>query len=330
MDHPHVWGDGVGYSGKKVVIVGSGATAVTLLPSIAEKAAHVTMLQRSPSYVYALPRHDAGTVFLKRWLPLRLASLIDWWRRMCLEFLFVQFLTRLPRAGRKFLHKGAAKLLPAGFPVDEHFNPSYPPFDQRLCLSPDGDFFQAFHQPNCELVTDVIETVTKSGIRLKSDREIEADMIITATGLYMILLNGNYPIVNGKRVNIGEQYVWRSCMIEGVPNACAIFGYTVGTWTPGADIRIKTAIQVMKYMKKTGATSARPAVDPAERAAMPKLSVLHNSSGYIVRARERLPLMTGKDPWYNGRSWAYDAWHFLFGSMTKGMQYTIPAGKKQS
>lgn len=234
--HPQFWKDNVAYEGKRVVVIGSGATAVTLLPALAEKAARVTMLQRSPSYVFSLPGKDTRTAFLKRWLPLKLASTIDWWRRMILESIFLVIMWSFPNYGRKLLRHEAKRRLPRDYPVDVRFNPSYPPFDQRLCLCPDDDFFKAIHRPNCEVVTDTINTVTETAIKLASGRELEVDMIITATGLHMQLNNGQASLVDSTPVHPGERYVWRSCMIEGVPNSCAIIGYTAGTWTPGADI----------------------------------------------------------------------------------------------
>ncbi len=326
--HPQFWTDDIDYAGKRVVIVGSGATAITLLPAVAKQASHVTMLQRSPSYVLSIPASDRATRFLKRWLPLPLACRLSWWRQMLLESLVIWLFTTFPIWARRQLRAQAKRALPANVPVDVHFNPRYSPFEQRLCMCPDGDFFRALRQPNCDIVTDTIDAVTPTGMRLSSGRELEADMIITATGLYLQLNNGQAPVVDGLAVPLGERYGWRGCMVEGVPNMCLIIGYTGATWTPGADVRCRTVLAIMRHMRRIGATSVSPRMDPVERAVAPRLPVLHNSSGYIVRARDRLPLATGRDPWRSGRSWIYDAWVFRSGGVTKGMAYTVPEKAK--
>ncbi|CAK7212633.1 hypothetical protein SBRCBS47491_001533 [Sporothrix bragantina] len=327
--HPQFWSSDIDLKDKNVVIVGSGATAITMLPHVAKVAKQTTMLQRSPSYVLALPRKDKLTLFLQRVLPRGLADWIDWYRQIVLESAFVWWLQNYPNAGRRVLRAQTKKRLPKDLDVDVHFKPAYNPFEQRLCMSPDADFFKALRQDNCTIVTDTIETVTPTGIRVKgSDKEIPADMIITATGLYVEILNGRIPIVDGKTVDVTKLYSWRSCMVESLPNLCFIIGYTTGTWTPGADAHFRTVLSVMKEMRRRGATSATPTIEPAERAKLPQLPALPNSSGYLVRARDRLPMSSGKYPWVTGLTYFFDAWYNLFGNASDGMKYTVPDKKK--
>ncbi|KIH94832.1 flavin binding monooxygenase [Sporothrix brasiliensis 5110] len=327
--HPQFWSSDIDMKGKNVVIIGSGATAITMLPHVSKVAKHTTMLQRSPSYVMALPRKDKMTHLLQRLLPRRLADWIDWYRQMFLESVFVWWLQTFPGAGRCLLRALTKRRLPSDLDVDVHFKPAYNPFEQRLCLCPDADFFKALQNDPCTIVTDHIDTVTPTGIRLKgSGDEIPADMIITATGLYVQLMNGRIPLVDGKPIRVTDLYGWRSCMIEGAPNLCFIIGYTTGTWTPGADAHFRTVLSVMKEMRKRGATSATPTIDPAVRKTMPKLPAVPVTSGYLVNARDRLPMSSGRYPWSTGLTYAADAWHNLTGNAHDGMVYTVPNKKR--
>ncbi|CAK7231090.1 hypothetical protein SCUCBS95973_007795 [Sporothrix curviconia] len=329
--HPQFWKPGkpeFDMHGKNVVIIGSGATAITMLPHVAKVAKQATMLQRSPSYVLAMPRKDKMTHLLQRLLPRGLADWIDWYRQIIIETAFVWWLQNFPNTGKRMLRTQAKRRLPKDLDVDVHFKPAYNPFEQRLCMSPDADFFKALRQDNCTIVTDTIETVTPTGIRVKgSDAEIPADMIVTATGLYVEILNGRVPIVDGKPIDVAKLYSWRSCMVEAVPNLCFIIGYTTGTWTPGADAHFRTVLAVMKEMRRRGATSATPTVDAATRASLPQKPALPNSSGYLVRARDRLPMSSGKYPWVTGLTFMYDTWYNWFGNVRDGMKYTVPNKK---
>ncbi|EHA53479.1 monooxygenase [Pyricularia oryzae 70-15] len=334
--HPQFWPEETDCTGKRVVIVGSGATAITIMPDIVDKAAQVTMLQRSPSYVLALPKRDRIRNLLRRILGIRLASKIDFWRRCLLEVIFAQgFLLNFPEAGRRYLNMEAKKNLPSDYPVDVHFNPRYNPFEQRLCMSPDGDFWQALKRPNCQVVTATIDSCDEGGLVLKqgpkgvhTPERLDADMIITATGLYVQMLDGKSPVVDGKVKPTNESYIWRSCMLDGVPNACSIQGYVAGSWTPGADVRIKTVLAVMKHQRRVGATSATPYMTPEERRSMPKRPVIPNSSTYLKEARSRLPLVGDRDPWRYGSNVAADMWQYYTGSVTKGMKYAMSGNKE--
>ncbi|EGO53304.1 hypothetical protein NEUTE1DRAFT_73778 [Neurospora tetrasperma FGSC 2508] len=322
--HPQFWNDEVQYDNKRILIIGSGATAITLLPALAKTAKHVTMLQRSPSYVYSLPARDELQPFMERFMPIQWAGKINWCIRMVAETLFVQLLLNFPNWGRKLVVDEMRRQLPKGFDVDKHFNPRYKPFEQRVCLCPQGDFFKALCGPNASVVTDHIETVTEDGILLKSGETLEADMIITATGLYMVLLNKIDVFVDDVRINdtIGQRYMWNGVMLEGIPNTGVITGYVAATWTPGASTRTRQFIKVIKHAEKTGATIATPYIDEAERARLPKKPCIPNSSTYITEVRDRLPLVANVGPWRNGKNWLEDTIRLWFGWVTTGMRFT--------
>jgi cation diffusion facilitator CzcD-associated flavoprotein CzcO len=330
--HPQFWNDSVKHAGKKVVIIGSGATAVTLLPALAEAAESVTMLQRSPSYIFTLPGKDPTVSFLSRFMPRSWAAQIHWWQEIFLETMLVFLLTTFPARGRRFVIKTMRDQLPAGFDVDKHFNPRYNPFEQRLCFCPNGDFFKALHTPKAHIVTDTIATVNPTGIQLTSGQTLDADMIITATGLYFALLSGISVTVDGTSVSstLGQRYIWNGCMLEGVPNAGLITGYTAATWTPGADVRARQLIAVIKHMDRSsgaagkGTGRALPYIEPAERARMEPAAgpAVALSSTYMVSALERMPKVGDRAPWVNGSNWVGDAWRLMTGSVKKGIRYT--------
>ncbi len=327
--HPQFWDDSISYEGKKVVIIGSGATAVTLVPALAEKAASVTMLQRSPSYIFSLPR-AIPIPFFAKFLPTSWSDCLRWWQRMLIETLFVEWLYAFPNRGRKLITKTMRQQLPKDFDVDKHFNPRYNPFEQRLCFSPGGDFFKAIRKYGAQVVTDIIDTVTETGIHLKSGETLDADMIITATGLYIGVFNSLDVFVDGVRINdtIGQRYFWNAVMVEGIPNVGVITGYTAATWTPGADARTQKLIRVVKHMEKTKATTATPVLSEEERAKFPKRPAFNLSSTYVTAALDRLPMDAGVRPWAAGRNWITDWWRLVTGSVTDGMRYTFGGRSK--
>ncbi|KAL2125580.1 hypothetical protein VTJ04DRAFT_1945 [Mycothermus thermophilus] len=321
--HPQFWDESLDYSGKRIIIIGSGATAVTLLPALAEKAETVTMLQRTPTFIMTLPQYDRLVAPLARFLPASWARQIHWWLRMTLEILFVWYLRVFPASGRSYLLSEMRKQLPKGFDVERHFNPWYNPFDQRLCFCPDGDFFKALHKPGVSVVTDVIDTVTETGIQLKSGSFLDADIIVTATGLHMALLSTATLRIDGENLNdsIGNRYIWNGAMLEGLPNAGLITGYTAATWTPGADVRTRQVLKVIRHLDKTGAAAAMPHVDPAERARLPARPAVTLNSTYVKDAINRLPKVSDRRPWVYGSCWAVDMWRMLTSDVRKGMKY---------
>ncbi|KAI1384345.1 FAD/NAD(P)-binding domain-containing protein [Hypoxylon trugodes] len=323
--HPQFWPEDLDYANKKVIIIGSGATAITMVPAVAKTASHVTMLQRSPSYVMSLPASNPIAKWLRKHFPTRVANPTNWWLALIQEFLFTYFCVKCPNVARKIIMHEMKKEIPEGIDADVHFNPTYPPMDQRIGLCPDGDFFQALRQDNCDIVTDHIETVTEDGVVTKSGKKIEADIIVTATGLHVHLLGGLFPTVDGQSIDIGQTFAWRGAMLSGIPNCFFSIGYTVTAWTHGAAANMKLAIKIWKHMKKIGAISVVP-VHPNGDLSSSKPAVGHSST-YFVAAQSRLPRITDKSPWYGRRNTVYDHAKLWFGSVTKGMEYTYPSKK---
>ncbi|OLN85447.1 FAD-containing monooxygenase EthA 4 [Colletotrichum chlorophyti] len=326
--HPQWWPEDLDYAGKRVILIGSGATTMTLFPNMAKTAGFTTILQRSPSYVFALSPESSVDKKAKQFLPLFLANWFILFKDLLLETFFIQFVLNFPNVTKKFIRSEAISRLPKDFPVDVHFKPSYNPFQQRLNLSPNGDVFKALHRPNTEIVTDHIDTVTEDGILTKSGRHLPADIIVTATGLHVQLFGGTNVTVDGTPVKVGEKYVWRGCMLDGVPNAAAIMGYVTQTWTPGADAVTRLTIRVIKQMQKSNALSATPVLSDEEKQNSPKLPCVGATSNYFVRAHSRLPVVTNKGPWYGRTNLIVDKLALWFGSVTTGMDYRLAAKSK--
>ncbi len=292
--HPQFWSEDIDYTGKRVVVVGSGATAVTLVPSMADEAAHVTMLQRSPSYVISLPAQDPIARLLRRILPAKTAFTLVRWKNVIVTSLFYQLSRRRPELVKKLLRTGARRQLPAGFEVDVHFKPRYNPWDQRMCLIPDGDLFEAISRGRVEIATDEIETFTKHGIRLKSGRELEADLVVTATGLNLQPLGGVDPIIDGQPVNIPGTMVYKGCMFSGIPNFALSFGYTNASWTLKADLICQYVCRVLNHMDAHGYTRCVPYNrDPS----VTETPFVDFTPGYFLRAMDQLPKQGSKLPW---------------------------------
>jgi cation diffusion facilitator CzcD-associated flavoprotein CzcO len=319
--HPQWWPEDLDYAGKRIIVVGSGATSVTLLPSLAEKAKHVTVLQRSPSYVAVVSNRSRFDEMLRWLLPVTWVHWFCWLRDNIYEYVMIALISSFPRAGRALLRFGIKSELPKDIDVDVHFNPRYNPFDQRLCMCPDGDYFKALHQDNCDIVTDIVDTVTSDGILLKSGRKLEADMIITATGLYFQLLGGIRPLVDGREIDPGKHYAWRGCMLDSLPNMVFTMGYTTSTFTPGAAAMTQMAVRVVRHMEKKKATSVVPVIEKWE--GMPQIpAAADTSSSYFVKAGDRMPKVTNKGPCYGRKSLLYDAWALLFANMEDGLVYS--------
>ncbi|KAI5467465.1 hypothetical protein BGZ63DRAFT_345852 [Mariannaea sp. PMI_226] len=312
--HPQWWPEDLDYSSQKMIVIGSGATAVTIVPSLAEKAGRVTMLQRSPSFVVSRQTSSLIDTCLRVLLPLTWVHWIAWWKDTLHEVFMTQFLLAFPNVGRYFITKFTKEAVPKDLDVNTHFNPSYNPFQQRLCID------------NVELVTDVIETVTEDGILLKSGKKLSADIIVTATGLYFELFGGLTPLVDGQPVDAGSHYTWRGCMLESLPNMAFVMGYVTQSWTPGADIMARTVVRVIKQMEETSSTSVMPVMEDKER--QPKMLAVAATSNYFVKAADRIPKVTGKGVWYGRTNLAVDMWEWMFGSVTKGMLYGRAHDKK--
>ena len=317
--HPQFWPADLDYKDKKVVVVGSGSTAVTLIPSLAETASHVTMLQRSPTYIVARPAIDPFGQWAQRLLPRWIAHRITRFKFLILSFFFVKFCTFYPLAARNLIKKATLKQLPANVPHDPHFEPRYNPWEQRLCLCPDGDFFAAMRAGKASVVTDTIATVTDTGVRLTSGQTLDADIIVTATGLKLKIAGGAQVSVDNAPLAIGDKFLWKSAMLQDLPNMAAVLGYTNASWTLGADATALLVTRLLKSMAARGATSAVPRLEHAER--MKSVPALNLSSTYVVRGAKELPKAGDRAPWMPRSTYFSDLWGAKFGNITDGLQF---------
>lgn len=308
--HPQHWPEDLDYAGRRVVVIGSGATAVTLVPAMAEKAAHVTMLQRSPTYMVSLPAVDVVANWLRRHLPLKLAYFLTRWKNIIFQLIFFNFTRAFPNLMKRRLIDAIRQKLGPGYDTDTHFNPHYNPWDERLCLVPDDDFFDAINQGRVSIVTDQIEEFTGKGLRLASGGEIAADIIITATGLELQFAGGAEVTVDGRSIDIAQTVLYKGAMFSGVPNLVSVFGYTNASWTLRADLLAEYFCRLINYMDEHGYIEARPGTpDPS----MPIRPLGNLKSGYFRRAEDRLPREGTVGSWRNPQNYAFDIFRFSFG-----------------
>lgn len=321
--HPQAWTDDLDYAGKRVVVIGSGATAVTLIPALAERAAHVTMLQRSPSYIASLPAKNPVTKLLRRVLPRRWAGPgIRWFNALATQAFF-QLSRRRPRFVKRMLRKGLERELPAGYDIDTHFTPRYDPWDQRLCVVPDGDLFKAIKAGTASVVTDHVDTFTETGIRLRSGAELEADIIITATGLELLFIGGVRLSVDGEEVELPSRLTYKGMMIEGVPNFALAIGYTNASWTLKCDLTCDYVCRLLNHMRATGQRQCTPVNDDASVTGDPLLGL---SSGYVQRSAHLFPKQGSRFPWQVHQSYLRDYRALKLRDVTdEAMEFTNPA-----
>jgi monooxygenase len=321
--HPQHWPEELDYAGKRVVVIGSGATAVTLVPAMAEDAAHVTMLQRSPSYVVSLPGVDPIANVLRRLLPAKAAYPIVRWKNVMLTFGFFSLSRRAPEFTKKLIRKGVMKRLPDGYEVDTHFAPNYQPWDQRLCLVPDGDLFGSISEGRASVVTDRIVTFTEKGLELESGRELEADIIVTATGLNMRIFGGTTLTVDGSEVDPAETVGYKGMMLSGVPNLALTLGYTNASWTLKCDLVAQYACRILNHMEEHGYVRCTPR-DPGPSVATQPLVDL--ASGYVLRAIHTLPKQGDRAPWRLYQNYARDVMMLRRGPLEdEGIEFSGPA-----
>ena len=277
-----------------MVVIGSGATAVTLVPAMAERAEHVTMLQRSPSYVISLPARDPIAQFVRRLLPNRIAYPIVRWKNVLVTQIFFRLSRRFPDLIRKLIRRGVSANLPDDYAVDTHFAPHYDPWDQRVCLVPDGDLFRALRHGDASIATDRIETFTETGIRLASGAEIAADLVVTATGLNLQALGGIELEVDGKPIELAETVGYKGMMLSGVPNAAMILGYTNASWTLKGDLVAHYVCRLINHMDANGYDTCTPiGPDPSQ----PTEPFIDLKAGYVLRSIEQLPKQGARAPW---------------------------------
>lgn len=303
--HPQHWPSSLDHAGKQVVVIGSGATAVTLVPALASTASRVTMLQRSPSYIVARPGQDALADRIRALLPEQLAHRVVRGKNVVLGTLFFQLMRRLPRRASAALRKRVAAQLPASIPVDPHFVPSYDPWDQRLCLVPDADLFRALRSGKADIVTDRIERFTPSGVALASGRSLAADIIVTATGLRLVAFGGIELSVDGRAIEPGEQRAYKGTMFGGVPNLAWCVGYTNSSWTLRADLASQYVCRLLAYLDRNGFAFCVPDVASAAGAGRPR-PIVDLQSGYIKRAAAGLPKQGGRRPWMMRQNYLLD------------------------
>ncbi|WP_425249109.1 flavin-containing monooxygenase [Bradyrhizobium brasilense] len=322
--HPQKWTDDIDYTAKKVVVIGSGATAVTLVPEMAKTAAHVTMLQRSPTYVVARPDEDKVANWLRARLPAKLAYGLTRWKNVLFGMYFYRLCKRDPERVKKLILGGVRHALGPDYDIATHFTPRYNPWDQRLCLVPNGDLFQSLRNGRSSVVTDQIETFTRGGIKLKSGNVLDADIVVTATGLDLQVLGGLEINVDGARVDLSKTMNYKGLMYSGVPNLAAAFGYTNASWTLKCDLTCEYVCRMLNHMKANGYAQVTPRRNDPDVAELPWVDF---SSGYIQRAAARFPKQGSRRPWRLYQNYALDIVTLRFGSLKDEAIEFLPASR---
>ena len=323
--HPQHWPEDLEYAGKRVVVIGSGATAVTLVPAMAEKAAHVTMLQRSPTYIASLPAQDRIANWLRRRLPDRVAYSIVRWKNVLIQTAFYQLSRRRPQAIKRFIRRGVERALPAGYDVDRHFTPRYDPWDQRMCLVPDGDLFEAISSGEASVVTDRIASFTERGVELESGEELEADVIVTATGLNLLFLGGMALAVDGESVDVPSKMTYKGMMLSGVPNMAFTVGYTNASWTLKADLTSEYVCRLLRHMEAHGLRRCVPEVDPS----VSEQPLLDFTSGYVLRSLDEFPKQGSREPWKLRQNYVFDIRTIRRGPVDDGAMRFVAGGPRE-
>ena len=310
--HPQKWPEDLDYADKRVVVIGSGATAVTLVPAMAQAADHVTMLQRSPSYVVSMPARDKLADWLRARLPGKLAYALTRWRNVALTMAFYKLARSRPEQFKARVIGMVQKTLGPAYDVATHFTPRYNPWDQRLCLVPDEDLFRSLKKGKAEMVTDTIDTFTETGIRLASGRELAADVVVAATGLKLKLLGGMALEVDGAPVELANTMTYKGMMYSGVPNLATALGYTNASWTLKCDLTCAYVCRLLAYMDRKGFTASTPRLTDASVTERPLIDF---SSGYIQRAIGQFPKQGSKTPWRLYQNYVLDWFALKLGSV---------------
>jgi cation diffusion facilitator CzcD-associated flavoprotein CzcO len=313
--HPQKWPEDLDYSGKRVVVIGSGATAVTLVPAMAERAAHVTMLQRSPTYVASMPAEDRVANWLRRRLPARTAYALARWKNVLFGMFFYNLARSRPEAFKRMIAKGNRKQLGRDFDL-KHFTPQYNPWDQRLCLAPNADIFRAIRQGRASVMTDHIETFTETGLQLRSGEHLDADIIVTATGLVLKLMSGLNLFVDGTHVEMSKTIAYKGMMYSDIPNLASALGYTNASWTLKCDLTAEYVCRLLKHMDRHGYAQCTPRVNDPEVKEEP---ILDFTSGYVRRALHTLPRQGSKTPWRLHQNYVRDLSMLRYGRVDDGV-----------
>lgn len=314
--HPQKWTSDIDYADKRVVVIGSGATAVTLVPELARTARHVVMLQRSPTYIVAQPKDDPLGAALHRFVPGRALPTAIRWKNVLLGMYFYQICRRNPEKAKAMLRHGVAQALGPGHDIDRHFTPSYNPWQQRLCLDPDGTFFGSIREGRASVATDHIETFTENGIRLKSGANLAADIIVTATGLEIVPLGNVALSVDGAPVDIARTMVYRGMMFSDVPNLAAVFGYTNASWTLKADLTSAYVCRLINHMDRYGYGVCTPHNADPDMASEPYLDF---TSGYVRRSIDKLARQGARRPWRLHQNYVLDLISLRYSRLDDGV-----------
>ena len=314
--HPQFWPADLDYIEKKIVCIGSGATAITLVPVLAQKAANVTMLQRSPSYIVSIPNSTSASL-LQRYMPDRLAFTVNRIYFMIFPMLFYYFSRFFPAVSRNMIRKWAAAQLPESYPLDPDFTPHYNPFDQRVCYSPDGDFYAAIRNGRAKVVTNTIERIVDDGIILKSGAKIDADIIVTATGLKLRLGGSINLTIDGRPYLVGGKFAWQNAMLQDLPNAVLVMGYTMASWTLGADATAFLLCRLLKGMRKHKLTSIVPRI-PKDKPLLAYPLMTLNST-YVLAAANDLPKTGDRGPWRRRINYFSDMFKVNYGDVNQDL-----------
>jgi monooxygenase len=301
--HPQAWPDDLDFAGRRVVVIGSGATAVTLVPALAAKADHVVMLQRSPTYIATLPAVDPIANAIRRLLPDPPAgAAVRWFKALTTQASY-QISRRWPDAVKRILRHQVKRQLPPGYDVDTHFKPRYNPWDQRLCVVPNGDLFRSIRKGKVSVVTDCIKTFTEKGLALESGSELEADIIVTATGLDLLFMGGINVTIDGRAVDVSDRLTYKGMMLEGVPNMALAVGYTNASWTLKCELTCDYVCRLLEHMRRTGSRQCTPINNDASVSPEPLLGL---TSGYVLRSADRFPKQGSRFPWRVYQSYLQD------------------------
>ena len=313
--HPQFWPEDLDYDGRRIVVIGSGATAVTLVPALAELGADVTMVQRSPTYILSIPSIDPIANALRKLLGARRSYFLARWKNVGISTLIYEACQRRPKLMRALIRRGVMRALPAGYDVDTHFNPTYGPWDQRLCLVPDGDLFKAISRGRAEMVTDTIERFTPTGLELTSGRELQADVVVTATGLNLLAFGGVELVVDGEPVSLPDTLAYKGMMLSVVPNFVFTVCYTNASWTLKADLVAEYVCRLLARMDEGG---ERYCVPVADDPTIERRPLLDFAAGYVQRSVHLFPKAGSRHPWRLGQSYAQDVVKLRHGELEDG------------
>ncbi|HUO36520.1 MAG TPA: NAD(P)/FAD-dependent oxidoreductase [Mycobacterium sp.] len=316
--HPQHWPQSLDYAGKRVIVIGSGATAISLIPALIQTAAHVTMLQRSPTYLFSASRISRWANVLRRLLPDKLAHLLIRWRYEFFYFYSFQLARKAPGLVKRNLRRTAISNLPEGYDVDLHFKPRYNPWDQRLCLILDADLYKAVSDGRADVVTDQIDHFDATGIALQSGRHLDADVIVTATGLQLQALGGVTISIDGEKIEPHERFAYKEHLLEDVPNMAWCIGYTNASWTLRADMTAEAVAKLLAYLRSHGYTHAYPHLGDTEMTEKPTWNL---QAGYVLRSPDALPKSGTRRPWKVRHNYLLDAIDHRFDRIKESMVF---------